>query len=361
MVEGLSRVARSRPALAASSLAGALLALSAAAPEPAHAILGIPGPDDIVAEAFQFFFETFFGIEADVTRRAVQFLVALPIYSDAATYPELARLRGSIDVAAWALLTLVFCVAAVRYYVSGFTSSGSYEALETIGRGTLAAGMLVVYPELFGYLSVAVNHLTYGLTHAPGVHDGLTKALAGATAANFTPLGVGTIAAVVAVVMLLLLVATKVVLATLLAVLFVAAPLAIALWPLPETSWVARTCLQGFLGVVMWPVMWTLCFAVFAVMGKAAFTFSGDFGDELVKPLVSVAALFCAWKLPQLVARQAMVAGLAPSLGGGLRTAVVYGRTARNIAQGAAPSSAEGGATSGAAAKAAGAARAGAG
>jgi hypothetical protein len=318
----------SRRAFGAAALATALLVVSATAPEPAHAILGIPGPEEIVGQVFEFFFKTFFGIEADITRRAVQFLVALPVYSDAARYPELGQLRSAIEVAAWGLLTLVFCVAGVRYYVSGFTSSGSFEAIQTMGRGALAAGMLVVYPELFGYLSVAVNHLTYGLTHAPGVEDGLTKALAGATTASFTPLGIGAIAAVIAVVMLLLLIVTKVVLATLLAVLFVAAPFAIALWPLPETSWLSRTCLQGLLGVLLWPVMWTLCFAVFAVMGKAAFTFSGDFGDELVKPWVSVAALLCAWKIPQLLARQAMLAGLTPSLGGGIRTAMVYGRSA---------------------------------
>ena len=105
--------------------------------------------------------------------------------------------------------------------------------------------------------------------------SGLTQVLAGATVASFTPLGVGTIAAVVAVVIFLLLIVTKIVLATLLALLFVAAPLAIALWPLPETSWLARTVLQSLIGVLLWPVVWTLCFALFAVIGASAFTPTG--------------------------------------------------------------------------------------
>ena len=114
----------------------------------------------------------------------------------------------------------------------------------------------------------------------------------------------------------LLLIVTKIVLATLLALLFVAAPLAIALWPLPETSWLARTVLQSLIGVLLWPVVWALCFALFAVIGASAFTPGGSFGTQLVKPWVSVAALYVAFKAPQLLARQAMLAGLMPSPGG---------------------------------------------
>ena len=113
----------------------------------------------------------------------------------------------------------------------------------------------------------------------------------------------------------MLLLITKIVIATLLALLYVAAPLAIALWPLPETSWLARTWLQSLIGVLLWPVVWALCFALFAVMGASAFTLAGSFGDELVKPWVAVAALFVSFKAPQLLARQAMLAGLTPSLG----------------------------------------------
>ena len=61
------------------------------------------------------------------------------------------------------------------------------------------------------------------------------------------------------------------------------------------------------------PLMWALCFAIFAVMSASAFTLTGSFGSELVKPWVAVAALFVSFKAPQLLARQAMLAGLTPS------------------------------------------------
>jgi hypothetical protein len=331
------RVAR-RPLIAVAALllaaVGAALLVSSPAAQAAIPLpvppfhLGLPGPGDLVGKVFELFFKTFFGIEARVTERVVEWLLATPVYTDGGAYAELNQLRSSVTVAGWALFTLVFTVSAVRYYASGFTSAGSYEAVEALTRGGLAAGGLAVYPQVFGALAVATNSLTYGITHTPPVASGLTRLLAAATVANFTPLGIGTIAAAAAVVLLVLLLVTKIVIATLLALLYVAAPLGIALWPLPETAWLARTWLQALIGLLLWPVIWALCFAVFAVMGASAFTLDGSFGSALVKPWVSVAALFVAFKAPQLLARQAMLAGLTPSLGNTAARGLVYGRAA---------------------------------
>jgi hypothetical protein len=290
--------------------------------------IGLPSPTDLIGKVFEFFFKTFFGIQAKVTQGTVEWLLAVPVYTDTNAYGGLNQLRANVDVAAWALFALVFTVSAVRYYASGFTSAGSYEAVESLARGGVAASALALYPQVFGSLAIATNYLTYGVIHEPTVGSGLTKVLAGATVSSFTPLGVGTIAAVVAVVIFLLLIVTKIVLATLLALLFVAAPLAIALWPLPETSWLARTVLQSLIGVLLWPVAWALCFALFAVIGASALTPDGSFGTHLVKPWVSVAALYVSFKAPQLLARQAMLAGLMPSPGAAAMRGMFYGRAA---------------------------------
>jgi hypothetical protein len=335
-------------------IAGVTAASALVAPATAHAAiglpgipdipnpldLGLPGPTDLIGGVFEFVFKTFFGIETKVTQRGVQWLLAAPVYTDSGAYGDLNQLRANLEVAAWALFTLVFTVSAVRYYASGFTSAGSYEAVEALTRGGIAAGALAFYPQAFGSLAIAANYLTHGVIHEPTVASGLTKLLATATVSGFTPLGVGTIAAVVAVVIFLLLIVTKIVLATLLALLFVAAPLAIALWPLPETSWLARTVLQSLIGVLLWPVVWALCFALFAVIGASAFTPDGSFGTHLVKPWVSVAALYVAFKAPQLLARQALLAGLMPSPGATAMRGMMYGRAA--VGTGGAARGAEG-------------------
>jgi hypothetical protein len=333
------RTGRTRVALSGSLLAALLVASALVQPTPAHAQIplpglpnpfdiGLPDPTDLIGKVFEFFFETFFGLETKVTQRGVEWLLAAPVYTDAGAYDDLNELRRNIEVAAWALFTLVFTVSAVRYYASGFTSAGSYEAVEAVARGGVAAGALALYPQVFGSLAIAANYLTYGITHDATVSSGLTKLLAAATVSSFTPLGIGTIAAVVAVVIFLLLIITKIVLATVLALLFVAAPLAIALWPLPETSWLARTVLQSLIGVLLWPVIWALCFALFAVIGASAFSPGGSFGTVVVKPWVSVAALYVAFKAPMLLARQAMLAGLMPSPVGAAARGLAYGRTA---------------------------------
>src|SRR5919109_4495165 len=188
---------------AACLVAVALLAL--VAPAPALALPGlpdlvpdIPGPADLVRAIFEFLLDTFFGVETKVTRRVVEFLVAHPIYSDQARYPELGQLRAYISAGGWALLTLTITIAALRYWASGFTASGSYEAIQGIIRGAAAAAAMVVYPQVFEWLCVAGNLLTHALLDAPGVEGGLTKLLAAALVANFATLGVGSIAAVAA-------------------------------------------------------------------------------------------------------------------------------------------------------------------
>src|SRR3954449_11664296 len=131
--------------------------------------LGLPSPSDLIGAGFKFVFRTFFGLEAKVTQRAVTWLLATPVYSDTAAYAQLNRLRSSLDAAAWALWALVFTVAGVRYYASGFTSAGSYEAIEALTRAGAAAGALALYPQAFGALCLAANYLTYGITHSPEV------------------------------------------------------------------------------------------------------------------------------------------------------------------------------------------------
>lgn len=308
--------------LAAAAVLCALVVLAVGA-APASADIDvpflpdIPTPDveDLAGKMVSFLVRELFGLEADVGKRAVRWLIAHPVYTDASAFADLNELRAYVTAGAWALLSLVFTVAAFRYWASGLTASGSYEAVVALARCAGAAGVLAVYPQLFGYVSVASNMLTGALLDAPGVRDGIAKLLAAAAVAQIGGLGVGMLAAVAAVVILVLLVVTKIVIATLLAVLYVAAPLALALWPLPETAWLTRTWAQALGAALLWPVLWALSFCVFAVMGNSVFDLSGSFGSQLIEPWVTVAALYVAFKLPILVGRQALIAGLTPNVG----------------------------------------------
>jgi len=310
-------------------------------PEPALAIPGIPSPQDIVSDIVQWLFKTFLGIDAKIGRRALNFLVAHPIYTDRGDYPELGALRSYVTAGAWSVWALVVTIAALRYWASGFTQSGSYEAIQGIGRGAVSAAAIMIYPQVFEWLLVAANLFTHALLDAPGVSAGVKKLLAAALVSQIT-LGPGAIASAVAVIVLILLVITKIVLAAVLAMLFISGALAIALWPLEETSWMARTWLQTLIAVALWPVVWALCFAAFAVIGKAAFSVQGSFGKNLIEPWVTVAALYVAFHVPRVICRQAMSAGLAPSLGRGIASTMMYGRGAGRALSSAGGRGAEG-------------------
>jgi len=89
--------------------------------------------------------------------------------------------------------------------------------------------------------------------------------------------------------------------------------------------------LQSLIGLLLWPVVWALCFALFAVLGASTFTGGGSVATQLVKPWVSVAALYVSFKAPQLLARQAMLAGLTPSIGGAAARGLFYGRAGMRV------------------------------
>jgi hypothetical protein len=120
--------------------------------------------------------------------------------------------------------------------------------------------------------------------------------------------------------MALILLVVKVIVTALLAVLFVLSPLAIALWPIEELSWGLRTLVQAMVGLLVFPVLWAVCFGTFAVLGNDAL-FPGNNGDvinSVLAPLITLASLIIAFRLPFAVLSQAMKAGISPGIGRGV-------------------------------------------
>src|SRR3954451_23420515 len=319
------RISRSlRVALVAGALALFALALTAAS---ASAAVGpittpdtsldpfdtlLPSVGDLAGKLIEGIFKALFGdLEAKVTLAVVKFLVAHPIVTNHAAYATLNDYRVYVTDGAYGLLGLVFTISAFRYWASGFAGGGAYEALQALARAAGAVGALSVYAFGFEQLLVGGNLMTHALLDFGGIDKGLAKLF---VASKFG-LGLSGVAYVLELVAFIALIVTKIALTALLSVLLVAGPLAIAVWPIEELAWLARTWLQVLIAVVLWPVLWALCFGCFAAMGDAAFSAGGGVGDTIVKPFVSVAMLYVAFKLPMAVLRQAQLAGLTPSMG----------------------------------------------
>ena len=344
----LRRPPRARLACVAAVLALFALAAGAAPAAAATHVGPVPIPDvipdlnplpsvgDLAGKLIEGLIKALFGgFEAKVTLGVVKFLVAHPMVTNHDAYGTLNDYRVYVTDGAWGLVSLVFVVSAFRYWAAGFAGGGAYEAIVALVRTGGACGALIAYPLVFEQLLIGGNLMTHVLLGFGGIDRGLAKLFI----ASHFGLGLTGIAYVLELIALIALIVTKIALTALLAVLLVAGPLAIAVWPVEELAWLARTWMQVLLAVVLAPVLWALCFACFAAMGDAAFTAGGPIGDTVIKPFVSVAMLYVAFKLPTAVLRQAQLAGLSPSVG----------RLGMRGAQGAALASRTGDATSSAA------------
>jgi len=305
---------------------------SLGAPDNAQAI-GLPSlpglpslnPADWAVDAFKAILKFIFGDQLkQLGEHLVNLLLAVPLLTDTAKFPQLNKYRDYVTGGAWGILGLSFVVSSMRYWLSSYSGAGAYEALTGFARTVGAIAMLLAFPIVFDQLSRGVNEFTAALVVNPIVGKGLGTGLVGTlTGALGTGGGIGMLVGIAAIVMAIVLLVIKVIVTTLLAVLFVLSPLAIALWPIEELSWALRSLVQAMLGLLVFPILWAVCFGTFAVLSIDALfpANSGDLINTVLSPLYTLAALIIAFRLPFVVLRQAMNAGISPGINRGLQSA----------------------------------------
>lgn len=266
-------------------------------------------------------------------RQVVHLLLGLPDY----THPEhraLNRYAEYVQAIGWALLGLTFVGSALRYWAAGYGAGSAGDALRAFQSAAGAAAGLVALEPVWHFATVGINRLTWALASGPGVGDRADDLFVGALTAGLsegTVTPFGGLVVIVSLGCVVWLLVTKVVLAAVLAILYLAAPLAIALSPLREDlGWLTDGAVRGTLAVLAWPVIWALCFAVFALVGLDAYTgqnpgANGALG-KVIQPLVAVAALLAAIKLPKAVLDRALGAPVSPTARGALQTVALVGR-----------------------------------
>jgi hypothetical protein len=309
-----------------------VVAGSLVAPQPAAAL---PNPLDLlpssvpsldptqwVVDGFKAILEFIFGDQLDeLGSHLVNLLLSLPLLTDEGTFRELNEYRDYVTGGAWGILGLSFVVASMRYWLSSYSGSGAYEALTGFIRTAGAIALLLVFPIVFDQVSRAVNAFTAALVVNPVVGDGLGHGLAGTLSTTpFAGGGIAMLIGIATIVMAIVLLVVKVIVTALLAVLFVASPLAIAVWPIEELAWALRSLIQAVVGLLIFPIMWAVCFGTFAVLSVDTL-FPGDHGsavDTLLGPLISLAALVIAFRLPFAVLQQGLKAGISPGINRGV-------------------------------------------
>jgi hypothetical protein len=310
-------------------------------PMPASALPIVGGPDlpsldpsSYVVDGFRAILKFLFGSDLDkLGRSLVNLLLGVPLLTDKAAFPQLNAYRGYVEGGAWGLLGLTGVIAALRYFASSMTGSGAYEALNGFIRTAGAICMLLVFVPAFDGLSRATNMMTAALIKGSEIHHqgghGISAAL---SADNIAGGGVVMLVTVAAMGMAIVLLVVKAIVTALLAVLFVASPLAIALWPVEEVGVLLRTLLQGIFGLLIFPCVWAICFAVLAVLPADALFPGGkhDGIDSFLSPLITLAALIIAFRLPFKVLEMMLQAGISPGINRGISSVrnASYARTA---------------------------------
>lgn len=281
----------------------------------------ILNPANMALEGFQKILQWLFGSFDELGQNLVRLLLAVPLLADTRAFPRLNEYREFVAWGSFGILGLSFVVATIRMAMSSMSGGDVYGALMGFVKTIFAVGMLLLYVPLFDAISRITNEFTRVLIENPIVGEGLlstTGKLAAPFAVGviFSAGGLAVVLGIVTLVLVLILLVVKVVVTSLLAVLFVAAPLAIALWPIDELSWALRNAVQAALVLLCFPLIWAICFGVFAVLPADAL-FPGDHGDgvtAIIGPLLVVSTLIVAYKLPFVILRQAMNAGLMPSV-----------------------------------------------
>jgi hypothetical protein len=301
---------------------------AAALPSPADLLpgLNVPGldPSQWVVDGFKAILQFIFGDQLDeLGSHLVNLLLSVPLLTDSSAFPRLNDYRDYVTGGAWGLLALSFVIASMRYWLSSYSGSGAYEALMGFGRTVGAIAMLLLFPIVFDQVSRAVNAFTAALVVNPVVGNGLGKGMAGTISdAPLAGGGIAMLVGIAAIIMAIVLLVVKVIVTALLAVLFVASPLAIAIWPIEELSWALRSLMQAIVGLLIFPILWAVCFGTFAVLSTDAL-FPGDNGDAInsvLSPLIALAALIIAFRLPFAVLNQALKAGISPGINRGVTT-----------------------------------------
>ena len=313
-------VRRSTHATVLGAIAVVLVTLLAA-PDPAQAFS--LNPADWAVDGLKAIIKWIFGDVSTLAEHLVQFLLGIPLIADPSQFPKLNAYRSYVVSGAWGILGLSFVVSSLRYWLSSYSGSGAHEALIGFARTAGAIAVLLIFPPMFDQLIRFVNEFTAALITNPIIGDALGRGITTTIAGALSPAGgISMLVGIASLVLALVLIVIKVIVTALLAVLFVLFALAISVWPIEELSWALRNVIQALLALLMFPVIWAICFGTFAVLSvDTLFGEGGSLVNSILGPLFTLAALVVAFRLPFVVLRQATNAGLAPSVTKGLQTA----------------------------------------
>jgi hypothetical protein len=250
-------------------------------------------------------------------QNALRWLIALPDPADPVQWPTMGHLEQDTTAVAVAFLPITLAVAAARYTASGVTG-GVHHPAESLVRLVAAAAGLLLFPWGFRNAVGAVNVTTNALLSFAGIDHGLQRALtlmfAGGLAFGVT----GPLVALLVIGAIFLaagLFIVKVGLLALFAILFVAGPLALAGYPIPELHAAWRLLVGLLVAAAMIPIGWCIIFAVAGAISAdiTHLATPAAIGTRLVGFFAGLLTFFIAFRWPFFLISLVRARGLLAS------------------------------------------------
>src|SRR5271166_4250538 len=251
----------------------------------------------------------------------LEWLIALPNVADTAIWPTVGRLEANMVWVAGAILPTTLIIGTTRDTALSlsFRAHPGNALLRVVG----AVFWLVLYRFAVTNAVAFVNVLTHTMLSWSIVAQGLHRTvlvmfggsvIIGAGGAFLALLGL------VALIFAVCLFALKVLLLMVLAVLYVAGPLLIALTPLPMVGDLARGWLLALVGICLIPVGWCIIFATAGAISLDVTNLGGGahIGSRVVGAFAALVTFFIAFRWPLMVLGTVRNAfgGLGVPLGG---------------------------------------------
>ena len=265
-----------------------------------------------------------FGSDAKFTAGLLRWLVSINDFTSGGDAVGITRLEIRVQTLAFAVMSLIVTFAFLRFWLAGmsFSSTGLSGSLDVFGRGVLAIALIFAWPYAFKTLLALTNNASaYLLSNNLRELEALLTSVIGLGAGVVAAAGpfAGIIVAVFGLLMLIGLLLLKIMLIAVTHILFVAMPLALIVWPHPDLSWITKAVAGGLVTCLLVPIGWALIFASAAAMSFDSLPLtddgSADLLTALIKPLVGLAMLAIAVRMPMMMLRMLPLGQAAPGNG----------------------------------------------
>jgi hypothetical protein len=308
-----------------------------------HAVLH---PVDAVVEGFVKLLQAIFGgIEARLITAVIKALLTIPNFDNG----NVATLEKTCAAMSAGMLSAVLTLSIVRYYIAGLgdQGSGGFEALQALSRLAGAVGMIILWPGIFDTVVQVPKLFTAALLDSGGVQHNVALLFAGALVVGSGAFaisdGVGLIFVIIigllAAAVFIALIWMKVLLSVLLPFLYVSTPFTMALWPIPEVSWLFTAAMRTLLVALIVPCVWAILFALSAAINTDVLTWvptHSILDTIIVRPLAGITLMILCVTIPRFLVRTAMIGPHGERGGGRLWRTVAIGMLGARVGSGAA-------------------------